>query len=201
MKFVNLFTVGIAIFAGFYLQNAPVFGQTAQARWAGSCQVTFSGNSTLHAFSGKVKAEPFVLAVENPDDPAKARISGKVIVQVEKMVSDNKKRDKKMHECMNAKRYPEIVVTVENLMASATSPKKGKVPQPTEIPFTMALNGKLHQKVAKVSNWSYNEKNITCTLAFPVSLAKSGITPPTVLGVVKVDDTIEISANLSLVRK
>ncbi len=181
-------------------RSDAALGQAAQGEWAGACVVTFSGNSTLHAFSGNVKAAPFTLTVANSNDPANAKVSGKVIVETAKMLSDNKKRDQKMHECMDAKGHPNIVVEIENLAASATKPVQGKVPQPTEIPFTLTLKGKKHQKVGKVSNWSYSEKTIKCTVTFPISLATSGIKPPSVLGVVKVDDTIQISANLSLDR-
>ena len=62
------------------------------------------------------------------------------------------------------------------------------------------LKGKKLQINAAVTDWSYAEGAISYTVTFPVSLAKAGIKPPSVLGLVKVDDRIDVSAKVVLKR-
>ena len=102
---------------------------------------------------------------------------------------------------MDVDNFPEITVSVKDLSPEKTSPQiEGAMPQPTVIPFKMSLKGKTHNVTGKVSDWSYTEDKISCTVSFPVSLSAAGIKPPSVLGLVKVDDRIEVAAHLKLSR-
>lgn len=176
-------------------------GSAWAQNWAGSCDITFSGDSTLHDFTGKVSAEPFTVVTENLDDPDRATASSTVIVKVSKMDTDNEKRDAKMMEVMDAANHPAIKVDVDNLKAAETNPiMEGGSPRPTVIPFTLQLKGRQHQMNAKVVGWKFSENAIQCEVAFPVSLKAAGIKPPNVLGVVKVADVIEVTAKLTLKR-
>lgn len=167
--------------------------------WKGACRVTFSGKSTLHPFEGKVDAEPFTVSIQNFDTPAKAKASANVVVKVAKMDTDNEKRDVEMRKSLDAATYPEIRVSVKDLVPEATSPRmNGEVPQPTVIPFQLGLKGKTLSVKGRVSDWSYADDQISCTISFPVSLAAAGIKPPSVLGLVKVKDEISVTARLKL---
>lgn len=171
-------------------------------QWGGTCEVTFYGSSTLHDFSGKVKAEPFTVSISDLQDTAKAKASSKVTVKASKMVTGNKKRDAKMYISLATKTYPNIVVEISDLTLPATKPAgDGPVPQPTIIPFTLNLKGKKQQIIGKVSDWSYSDGSISYTISFPVSLKSSGIDVPPVLGLVKVADEIRVKAKLKLKRK
>lgn len=170
--------------------------------WAGTCKATFHGTSTLHDFSGTVAAEPFTVTTSELGDVSNARANGQIQVKVAKMDTDNKKRDAKMHKSLDESSFPVITVSVKDLKASATKPIMNKaLPQPAVIPFTMSLKGRNHSMIAKVSDWRYTDDEISCKITFPVSLAKVGIKPPSVLGVVKVGDGILVKANLSLKHK
>ena len=167
--------------------------------WSGTCRVTFSGKSTLHDFSGTVDAEPFTVSISSASDLANAKASSHVVVKAAGMNSDNKNRDKEMHKCMDVTTHPEILVDLKDLPVSDTKPAlDGQVPRPTVIPFTMTLKGKKHQVTGTVSNWSFKGESVDCVVSFPVSLSKSGITPPNVLGLVKVKDEIQVTAKLHL---
>tara|TARA_B110000305_G_C19306398_1_gene571776 strand:- start:218 stop:823 length:606 start_codon:yes stop_codon:yes gene_type:complete len=167
--------------------------------WSGTCKATFHGTSTLHDFSGTVVAEPFTVTTSDLSEGPNAKANGQIQVKVAKMDTDNKKRDAKMHKSLDESTYPVITVSVKDLKASATKPiMSDVVPQPTVIPFSMSLMGKNHLMTAKVSDWSYAADAISCKITFPVSLAKVGIKPPSVLGLVKVADDIFVEAQLSL---
>lgn len=201
MKYRSLSTILIVVFACLF-GGGKADLRAADHLWSGTCKATFHGTSTLHDFSGTVAAEPFTVTASDLSNGPNAKANGRIQVKVAKMDTDNKKRDAKMHKSMDESSYPVINVSVENLKASATKPiMSGAVPQPTVIPFTMSLMGKNHSMTAKVSDWSYTDNEISCKITFPVSLAKVGIKPPSVLGVVKVGDGIFVEANLSLKKK
>lgn len=180
------------------LEGGQAFAQDAE-KWSGTCAITFSGKSTLHDFAGSVQSEPFTATISNPGDTSQAGISGRVVVKAAKMDTENKKRDVKMHEAMEVSTYPGIVAEVADwTFAAAGSAGDGSPPHPAAIPFTLAIKGKKQQLRGTVADWSATGNAITCTISFPVSLKTSGITVPTVLGLVKVDDQIQVKAKLAL---
>jgi len=168
-------------------------------KWSGTCAITFSGKSTLHNFAGSVQAEPFTASISNPGDTSRAGISGRVVVKVAKMDTGNKKRDVKMREAMEVSTYPDIVAEVVDWTFAAAGPAgDGSPPHPAAIPFTLMMKGKKQKLRGTVADWSATGNAITCTISFPVSLKTSGIVVPTVLGLVKVDDQIQVKAKLAL---
>lgn len=187
----------IVTFAVFCAGSLSAAAQSSN--WSGTCAIRFSGKSTLHNFDGKVSAEPFSVQISNPSDLASATASGKVTVKAAKMDTGNKKRDIEMRKCLDVDSYPEIVVTTGELTLNDTKPKsEGGAPRPTIIPFTLALKGKTHHLNASITNWSVTDSEIHCSIAFPVSLSAAGIKPPSVMGLVKVKDEIEVEADLVL---
>ncbi|HQW28290.1 MAG TPA: YceI family protein [Verrucomicrobiales bacterium] len=197
MKYLPIaFPAVLAILGGISHQASA---QTE--KWKGSCNVTFTGESTLHNFSGKVAAEPFTVAVTGFDDPASATAACEVVVKAKGMNTDDEKRDDAMHKSLDITTYPEIAVDIAGMKAAETQPAADKpVPRPTVIPFTMRLKGKTHQLTGRFSDWSFDGKVVKCTVSFPVSLKDSGISPPSVLGFIKVKDEIKVSAHLVLTR-
>lgn len=182
--------------------TSTLVSQAQDSKWAGSCKVHFSGQSTLHDFEGTVAADPFTVTVSDLANAADATASATVVVRASGMDTGNEKRDVEMHKSMDVANHPEIVVEIDHLAVAATRPAAdGPVPRPTVVPFKMTLKGKSHEVNGQVSNWSYSEKEASFTVSFPVSLKNSGIKPPNVLGLVKVKDEILVSASLHLTRK
>jgi hypothetical protein len=172
----------------------------AQSPWKGSCDIKFSGTSTLHDFSGTVSAEPFTVMVSGIDNPATAKMAGTIKVKAADMDTDKEKRDKKMHESMDVTTYTDILVTLPkgmNIGLTKPADESGKI-RPTQIPFTLTLLGKDQQMVGKISNWKYTDGVASFKVSFTVSLKASGIKVPAVLGFVRVDDQITVEANLVL---
>ncbi len=195
MKNVKLLPILLCLF----LVGLSPEAVAQSSRWSGECHVAFSGKSTLHNFDGEVDAEPFMVEIANFDTPLEARATSEVTVKVAKMDTGNKKRDIAMRKSLDADTYPEIVVSVKDLAPNATLPDlSGPVPEPTKIPFTLKLKGKTHKLTGKVSHWSYTDTKISYDISFPVSLSTAGVKPPSVLGVVKVNDQIDVNAHLVL---
>lgn len=190
---VLIFAVVIICFKG-----TQAFSQDAE-KWSGTCAITFSGQSTLHGFAGSVKAEPFTATISNPGDTSQAVVSGRVTVKTAKMDTENKKRDATMHDVMEVSTYPDIIVEVVDwTLATAGLIVDGSSLHPTAIPFTLAIKGKKQKLQGTVTDWSYTGNAINCAVSFPVSLKTSGIEAPSVLGLIKVADKIQVKANLAL---
>lgn len=178
------------------------FLQAGETEWSGTCEVHFSGESTLHDFEGDVSAEPFIVEISDMANPAAASASSRVVVKAAAMDTGNDKRDVEMHKCMDVSTHPEIVVDVDDLgISEMKTVADGVVPRPTVVPFKMTLMGKTHEITGQVSGWSYSDGDATFSVSFPVSLKACGIKPPGVLGVVKVKDEVRVKATLHLVRK
>lgn len=181
--------------------SAPAL-HAEDTKWSGTCRVHFSGESTLHDFEGDVDTQPFTVTISGMSDPASASASSEVTVNAAEMDTGNDKRDVEMHKCMDVTAHPEITVVVDDLAVSETQPAKdGEMPRPTVLPFKLNVKGKTHQITGKVSDWSYTDGDATFTVSFPVSLKACDIKPPSVLGVVKVKDEIQVKATLHLTRK
>jgi hypothetical protein len=65
----------------------------------------------------------------------------------------------------------------------------------------LQIKGKKLEVLGTVSDWSYASDRITYTVRFPVSLKQAEVKPPSVLGILKVDDRIDVTAKVTLVRK
>lgn len=172
----------------------------AQSPWQGSCDIQFSGTSTLHDFSGTVSAEPFQVKVSGLDDPATARMAAVVKVKAANMDTAKPKRDKKMHAAMDVTKFTEVTVTLPKTMNTAlTKPvMEDGQPRPTQIPFTLTIMGKDQEMLGTVSDWKHNNGIASFKVSFSVSLKASGITIPAVLGVIRVGDEIKAEATLVL---
>ena len=173
-----------------------------QSRWQGKCDITFTGKSTLHGFTGTVATEPFFASVTNPGNPSKMEVVSSARVIAAKMNTQNKKRDARMHQSLEITTYPEITVSV-NIPAGSNAKLKPVLEnganRPTEIPFTMNLKGKALKLVGKVTSWKFDGSTAKFSVAFPISLKASGVKVPSVLGVIRVDDRIDVTADVTLV--
>jgi hypothetical protein len=188
----------ILLATGLLLFTGP--GLYAQNPWKGSCEIKFSGTSTLHDFTGTVSAEPFTVSVTGIADPATAQLAGVVKVKAVDMDTAKPKRDKKMRDSMDVTTHTDITVTLlKGLNTTLTKPvTESGQPRPTQIPFTLTLLGKDQQKVGTVSDWKYSDGVASFKVSFSVSLKTSGIKVPAVLGFVRVGDEIKVEANLVL---
>lgn len=80
------------LLAAFIFISAQGSLPAGENDWAGTCHVTFSGESTLHDFTGTVDAEPFTVSISSMTDLEKATASSHVVVKAAGMDTGNKKR-------------------------------------------------------------------------------------------------------------
>jgi len=185
-----------ACLAAVICQCAPV---TAGEKWAGACSITFKGDSTLHDFAGTVAADPFTLTVNDPEDHEKTSLDAKIDVSVAKMDTKEEKRDENLRASLDAARHPVISVVLDHVKIADTRPQwQGRLPKSSVVPFDLKILGKTGKHTGKVTSWNEKSGTVTMVVAFPVSLKAYGIKVPSVLGVIRVKDTIEVEATLTL---
>ena len=165
--------------------------------WTGTSDVTFKGSSTLHDFEGTVRAVPLKVTVKGA--PGARSVSATSDVEVRKMTTDEKDRDKNMWEMFQSSVFRFIKIVVPETGEATLRPSAGK---PGTMPVTLNIAGTTATVTGTVSNLRESEQTASFDLAFPVSLKAFKLTPPSTLGgLIKVGDTVEVQAHVTLNRR
>jgi hypothetical protein len=173
-------------------------GPSLQAEtWTGSSDVTFKGTSTLHDFEGNVRAVPLVVTVKTSE---KGRlISATSAVEITRMSTAEKDRDQNMWKMFNAAKHRLMKITVPETPESALRPVNGK---PGAMPITLTIAGTPGTVTGAVSNLKEMATTASFDLQFPVSLKAFNLKPPsTLVGLIKVGDTVSVSVHVTLTRQ
>lgn len=168
-----------------------LYSNVFAADYRGDCSIVFHGDSTLHGFQGKASCQPFT--VSNSSGVLQIpRIS----VAVADLDTDNSKRDKKMREMFEEKKFPLITgsagpVALYDIRAAHKGGDGAKVSVKLKI-------RDIEKPVsAQVTNLVETDARLTADLAFTLSLAEYQLRPPSVLGMIRVDD--KVSAKVSVI--
>ncbi|MFZ4855496.1 MAG: YceI family protein [Desulfuromonadaceae bacterium] len=162
--------------------------------YRGDCDIVFQGSSTLHGFHGKARCQPFTVnIIDGIID------SSKLNVAIADMDTDNGKRDKNMREMFEEKKYPLITgsAAAVALKDIRTSQKSGS-DSLHKISFKLKIRDVVKPVTATVKNFVETDSRITSDVAFTLSLADYQLQPPSVLGMIKVDDKVSVTATFIL---
>jgi len=165
--------------------------------WEGKADITFSGTSTLHDWSGTVSADPFSTTVVMDEAGQPQAISAKVAVKAAGMDTAEPKRDENMHKAMHVDEHP-LLSAKFDAPYSELAPKEGNAPQ--KLPFTLTLLGKEQKVEGVISNWKQTGDKVQFDVDLPVSLKASGIKVPSVMLVVRVGDTVKVRVSVTLTK-
>lgn len=166
----------------------------AQEIWTGSSDVTFKGYSTLHDFEGNLKSVPLKVTV-SPGRNGRI-VSATSEVTVKQMTTHNTKRDESMlamfHEAANHFIKVEVIAATE----ASLRPQGG---HPGAMQLHLTIAGKRGTVNGAVTNLAEQPEALSFDLKFPVSLAAFNLEPPKAMaGVIKVKDTVDVSAHVTL---
>lgn len=175
---------------------APAVPPVGPSSWAGSCDVAFYGTSTLHDFDGSVKAVPLVIKVESGSDGPV--VSSAPVVAVADMTTRNKERDEKMRAMFQASVSPQLALEVLKAPLAKARPTPAG---PGRIPVKLTIAGVAKTLDGEVTELQEKADSVSFTLAFPVSLSAFRLSPPSVLGLVRVADQVRVKAWVSLKRR
>ncbi len=191
--------MSVRLFSAFFLTLATCLSaasEPATATWSGTARITFSGTSTLHDWSGTVRARPFTLQVTSGPDGRPRHLRSQVLVAAAEMDTADKRRDAVMHRCLKVTEHPLIEAVIDvpakDVAADGTTP--------TRLPMTLTLLGHSHPLLATVSDWQRTGDQAEFHLDAEVSLKTAGIEVPSVLWLIRVGDTIRLRAAVRLTR-
>ncbi|MDB6004033.1 MAG: YceI family protein [Prosthecobacter sp.] len=180
----------LLLFTAFALQSPA-------AEWKSTAEIVFAGTSTLHSWSGKVKAEPFIAHVTTTESGQPTQLEAKVQVKVLGMDTSEPERDQNMRKAMDATGFPLITATMDAPFTQIMDPASK---QPAMLPFTLELLGKKHTVSGRISQWVKSDKDASFDLEFELSLKDCGINVPSKLLIIRVGDTIKLHASVKLKR-
>lgn len=142
--------------------------------------VEFEGNSTLHRFSGVAKEHAAEI---------KAGIDGHptllVTIPVKNLDTDHEGRDEKMREMFEADKFPEIRGVAD--LATLQDPAKNRVP----VELTIHDQTRIIEAL-KITDAA--DPAGTIRLSWTVSLSSFGLKAPTVIGLIRVYDEVNVTA-------
>lgn len=151
----------------------------------GTATIEFRGSSTLHDFEGTVAAKPFSATYHASEKSGEWRVSAKTSLSVLDMTTRNKKRDNNMFKMLDPKNFELISGSITN----ATIPSEGS----RETPVKVKIRDVELELGAILSDFKRDGDQASCRMDFPVSLKAFGLKPPSVMGIIRVDDTVEVS--------
>jgi hypothetical protein len=150
--------------------------------------IAFNGTSTLHDFGGSVTSSPFTVTLHQDPATGNVRVSAAAEVVVKQMTTDHKKRDKNMMKMLD----PETFSLISGTLSEAELPMVGSSTATLQLKI-----GPVERKVeASLSNYERKGNQVSCRMTFPVSLKAFELKRPSVLGIIRVGDTVHIECTL-----
>lgn len=168
---------------------------TAAARdYQGGCDISFYGRTAFKGFRGTVSCQPFSVSEVN------GFVESPVIsVRVAQMDTNNAKRNIQLREMFEEDKFPLITGSADRIpMEDILSILKRGPSATTEVSFQLTIRDITHQVAATIKNLVETETSITAELEFAVSLASYQLSPPSLLGIIRVADIIKATAHFVL---
>jgi len=122
-----------------------------------STRVTFQFEATLHRVDGRLDVSRGSLRF----DPEAGSAEGQIVLDARSATTDNRSRDRKMHEqVLESERYGEVVFEAERLVVHERSTESARVTlagnlllhgasRPLAVPATLAFHGEAVEIVAE----------------------------------------------------
>jgi len=152
-------------------------------RWPAEAIVRFAASSTLHDFGGQLPAQPFVLTISNHT------WSAETDVLAGEMATASEGRDRNMHKMMNTKDHPQI----HGKVTWATIPTAAG----TNITLNLKIRNQQFDLPVRVTEWKETAEDIRFHAAWELSLKQYRLKPPSVLGVIRVADRVQLEADVT----
>lgn len=158
------------------------------------CTIAFQASATLHDFQGAGQCQPFIVHEEGGilNIPV-------VRVPVAGLDTGNTKRDQQMREMFEAERFPLITGRSGTVSLSVVRQALADPDAATpDIPVQLKIRHIEQEILATVRNFGAQNDEIKADLEFSVSLAAFQLEPPSLLGIIRVGDRIDVKASFIL---
>jgi polyisoprenoid-binding protein YceI len=130
--------------------------------------ITFTLDTTLHDVHGTFRLKSGQIHF----DKSTGKASGTIIVDAQSGDTDNKSRDKKMHqEILESPKYPEIVFTPQQVRGSFDSQKASQV----DVVGTFRIHGQEHDFTMTFAVQPASPTRLNCDTHFAIPYVKWGM--------------------------
>lgn len=171
---------------------ACVSASAAAVELPGTCQVEFTGSSTLHDFDGTAACTPFILTVTDVGGEAQLG-EATLSVPVTDMRTGIARRDRTMYEMFQAGRFPEITGRLTGAPLAEVRRQLHQAAGGTStLPLAVRIRDSERPVAARVTRLVDTPRAFSVDLEFSLSLAAFRLPPPVVLGFIRVGDEVRV---------
>src|SRR6202167_4242229 len=176
------------VFVVFVLFSSTAFAQESTVkRDPAQTTIEFTLDSTLHTVHGTFKLKSGHISF----DTATGKADGEIVVDATSGDSDNKGRDKKMHqEILESDKYPEIVFTPEHVKGTVNPQGDSQV----ELSGLFRIHGQDHQITMTFEVQPPAGDKVQGSTRFSVPYIQWGIKSPSTF-LLRASDTVEIEVH------
>jgi polyisoprenoid-binding protein YceI len=182
IPFLKYICILAVLGSGLATANAQTVEANAKAA------IVFKGTSTLHDFEGSVSTRPFTAFFSADPATGQLRVTATAALNVSEMNTDNKQRDKNMMKLLEQKNFSTISATLQE----ATIPTTGT----NQAVLRVKIRDIEQNVTATLSEWKRDGNHASCKMTFQVSLTAFGLKPPSIMGVIRVGDTVNIECTI-----
>ena len=173
--------------------------EPAPAAIQGACDVAFLVTSTLHDIPGTARCLPFAAILARDATGREVIPSVEVEVPVSGMDTRNRSRDGQMREMFRSERFPRIRAAAHNVDVGRIRAEAGKGRGgDASIDLLLRIRDVERKVRATAGNLKESGERVTFDIEFPVSLREFDLKAPSVLGIIRVGDTVSVKANFIL---
>jgi polyisoprenoid-binding protein YceI len=185
VRFVRVLAIFLAaccgglVFAPRSCAQAYVFNLDAART-----KVEFTLGTTLHTVHGTFQLKSGQIHF----DAASGKASGAIVVDARSADTDNKSRDKKMHqEILESPKYPEIVFTAQQVRGTFDPQKASQV----DVAGTFRIHGQDHDVTMTVAVKPASPAQLQCDAHFTIPYVKWGMKDASTF-LLHADDTVDL---------
>jgi hypothetical protein len=170
--------------------------------YRGRCDVTFSGDSTLHDFVGHITNLPVVVRLET-NSANLATVSTRLEIKPRQLSTHHKGRDASMYKMFREDRFPTLAVTVSNAsLVEARLTAESRDARPGKLPLQLSFCGVTNSVSAMTSHPVLLAEGWEFDLDTAVSLKSFNLDPPSAMfGAISVKDTVKIKAHIRVLKE
>jgi hypothetical protein len=167
----------------------------------GRCDIRFFAASTLHRFDGQGACQPFSLNGETAASGGELVRNPVINIPVKEMDTDNSGRDKKMQAMFESDRYPLIQARFKDLDPEAVLQQLQETGDTSgHLDFDLQIRQATRTVQAMTRDLQVTPEQISFRMEFTLSLADFLLEPPSVLGMIRVDDQVHVETMVFLAR-
>lgn len=177
-----------------------IWGGVARgADLSGDCTIQFTGNSTLHGFSGTAACEPFQWSLSTSSTGAALIQGASIRVPVASLDTGNSKRDAKMSTMFSAGEFPFISGTFDAFDPRELLERlRAGTPVASPLPFNLTIRTVTRPVSAVFHDLRERPGELSLVAEFPVSVSAFRLEPPSVLGLIRVKDEVRVKVTVTI---